>query len=196
MASEVDICNLALTHIRSQPDVISINPAEGGVKAEQCALYYGKARRFVLRAFPWAFATTFRALALLDDPPLDGCLYAYAMPSDCLRAVHLFGPESTEPQPFARTVLDDGTQAIYCDAETPILKYVRDLTDPNAFDPQFLVELSFYLASMLAVPISGDENLAEWAFSKYQQFITQAAATSAHETRTKPNHTVSWMANR
>lgn len=195
MASEVDICNLALTHIRSQPDVISINPAEGGVKAEQCALYFGKARRYVLRSHVWSFANTYRALALLDETPINGWTYVYAMPSDCLRPVHLFSPDSTEPQRFERGIIDD-TQVIYCDIETPTLRYVKDVTDPNAFDSQFIMALSFYLASLLAMPITGDIGLADVMNNRYLMYAAQSAATSAYETNPKTTYTASWISAR
>lgn len=196
MDSEVAICNLALTHIRAQPDVISIDPPEGGVKAEQCALYYGQSRRFVLRSYPWAFATTYRSLAQLDETIVRAWTYCFAVPSDCLRALHVYSDESETPQPFERSVTPGGVQVIYCNVEIPTLKYVKDVSDPTAFDPQFTMALSYHLASLLAVPISGDADLADRAFRAYLQHVSQAAASTAHETAPKPAHTVGWMTAR
>lgn len=193
MSSEVDICNLALTHIRAQPDVISIDPPEGGVKAEQCALYYATARRVVLRSHPWSFATTYRALGELDRDPVKSWLYCFAVPFDCLRAIHVFSEGSETPQPFERAVTSDGTQVIYCNVELPTLKYVRDIVDPTVFDAHFVMALSWYMASLLAMPISGDAGLADRAFKSYLAHIAQAAAASAHETAPTPTHTVPWM---
>lgn len=185
MASEVDICNLALTHIRAQPDVISIDPAEGGVKAEQCALYYHKARQYVLRAHVWGFATTYRSLAQLALDPSAASLftYSYAMPADCLRAIYVFDGASRDPQPFERVVDANGAQCLYTDVASATLKYVQDIEDPTKFDSQFVIALSYYLAYMLAIPVSGLPDLASENYERYLVEISRASATNANETR-------------
>ena len=48
MASEVDICNLALGHLGDNATVASLNPPEGSVQAQHCARFYPIARDALL----------------------------------------------------------------------------------------------------------------------------------------------------
>ena len=40
MASEVEICNLALARLGDAATVVSIDPPEGSAQAEHCAMFY------------------------------------------------------------------------------------------------------------------------------------------------------------
>lgn len=48
MASEVDICNLALARLGDNATVASIDPPEGSAQAEHCARFYAIARDSLL----------------------------------------------------------------------------------------------------------------------------------------------------
>ena len=56
MASEVDICNLALGHLGDNATVSSISPPEGSAQAEHCARFYPIARDALLEMHNWNFA--------------------------------------------------------------------------------------------------------------------------------------------
>ena len=65
MASEVDICNLALGHLGDNATVSSISPPEGSAQAEHCARFYPLARDALLEMGYWNFAMRRVALAQL-----------------------------------------------------------------------------------------------------------------------------------
>ena len=44
MASDVDVCNLALAHLGDEATVASISPPEGSAQAGHCARFYPMAR--------------------------------------------------------------------------------------------------------------------------------------------------------
>jgi hypothetical protein len=67
VASEVDICNLALGHIGDSATVSSINPPEGSAQAEHCSRFYPIARDSLLEMHNWGFATKRTNLALLSS---------------------------------------------------------------------------------------------------------------------------------
>ena len=67
MASEVDICNLALAHLGDSATVASINPPEGSAQAEMCQRFYPIARDSLLEMHNWGFATRRKALAQLNN---------------------------------------------------------------------------------------------------------------------------------
>ena len=58
MASEVDICNLALSHLGDTATIASLDPPEGSAQAEHCARFYPIARDSLLEMHAWGFATS------------------------------------------------------------------------------------------------------------------------------------------
>lgn len=88
MASEVDICNMALSYIRAE----SINSfTENSVQAQYCRLHYAQARNQMLEDYPWQFAHRIAPLAEIDHETInngDGIFnyaYAYQYPADCVK---------------------------------------------------------------------------------------------------------------
>ncbi|NBQ76422.1 MAG: hypothetical protein EBU14_13895, partial [Acetobacteraceae bacterium] len=57
MASEVDICNLALANLGDTATVASINPPEGSAQSEHCSRFYPIARDTLLEMHNWNFST-------------------------------------------------------------------------------------------------------------------------------------------
>ena len=86
MASEVEICNLALAHLGDEATVASIDPPEGSAQAEHCARFYPIARDGLLQMHPWNFASRRVSLASVTMP-YTMWKYAYACPGDMMVAV-------------------------------------------------------------------------------------------------------------
>ena len=84
MASEVDICNLALARLGDNATVASIDPPEGSAQAEHCARFYAIARDSLLEMHAWKFATRRVQLAKLTVPSWDWS-FAYAEPTGALK---------------------------------------------------------------------------------------------------------------
>ena len=84
MASEVDICNLALARLGDNATVASIDPPEGSAQAEHCARFYAIARDSLLEMHAWKFATRRVQLAKLTVPSWDWS-FAYAEPTGALQ---------------------------------------------------------------------------------------------------------------
>lgn len=103
MASEIDICNLALGHLGDDATVSSISPPEGSIQAEHCARFFPIARDLTLEAHEWGFATRRANMAMLGSaatsdigatgiaPPPEW-LYVYQLPSDCRNIIKLRDP--------------------------------------------------------------------------------------------------------
>lgn len=90
MASIVDICNMALSHIGEEANVTSIDPPEGSTFAQYCATFYPIARDTLLQdeSATWNFNTTRVVLAELSMP-YKQYKFAYALPSDYFRVISL-----------------------------------------------------------------------------------------------------------
>ena len=95
MASEVDICNLALGHLGDNATVASLEPPEGSAQAEHCARFYPIARDALQEMHPWNFCTKRIALALIDGVSYSQWKYVYAEPSGVIQtAACLLSPAS------------------------------------------------------------------------------------------------------
>lgn len=185
MATEVDICNLALAHLGDDATIASLNPPEGSAQAEKAARFYPIARNSLLEMHTWNFAAKRGNIALTTNS-LDQWDYAYVAPADMMSPVAIISPTAQNdyatrmsagdtpggitsnyaptivagqytPQQFA--VEGD---LIYTNQENAMLRYQAFITDPSLFSPLFVVTLSWHLASMMAGPvIKGDQGAAE-----------------------------------
>lgn len=220
MASEVDICNLALAHLGDRANVSSINPPDASMQAGHCARFYPIARNMVLESHEWGFATKRGTLALLTVPPPPGFCFVYQLPTDCLNIIDLIRPFDPtfhalygagrvddedwklEPVPYELETLNDGTQAIYTDLEDAQIRYVASITDITKFSTQAVDAIGWLLASYLAGPVvKGDEGveIAADCMKAYTVSLSQAQANDANNRRRKQSQgqrPPTWMSNR
>lgn len=222
MASEVDICNLALGHLGDAATVSSIAPPEGSAQSEHCARFYPIARDSLLEMHAWNFATTRVELASLGSgwPEWQ---YCYACPGDAVNLLAILDPNASDdysvgnnygftqsgiplvgsgtytPQTFAQETLSDGTVVIYTNQENAVLRYTRTVTDTTTFSPLFVDALAWYLASYLAGPIiKGDAGAAE-ALRCTKMFgilFERAVESDSNQRRTHIAQNVAWIAGR
>lgn len=190
MASETDICNLALANLGDTATVTSIDPPEDSAQAQHCARFYPIARNALLEMASWGFSTKRVALAAVDNPSTQW-QFAYAMPSGVINLLAVLPEGSTDdyseifsqfddpispqsatkndlldalytPQPYTVEINDQKQQIILTNAENATLRYTTLATDSTSFSPLFVVALGWLLASMLAGPlIKGDAGAAE-----------------------------------
>lgn len=182
MSSEVQICNLALSHLGSY----TINAlTEASQEARKCKLYYPIARDFVLRDFPWNFAEHRAYLALLSDVTPVGYDYAYQYPTNCLKAREVYNEVTGgEPIDFVVNATSDGTSKMILTNEADaILIYTMRITDPNVFDIAFINALSFKLASDLAQPITKKITLQQAMVRAYAVYMGMAHRANASESK-------------
>lgn len=177
MASEVDICNVALSHLGDAATVASISPPEGSAQAEHCAVFYPIARDALLEMHDWGFATTRAALTQVTNTTSTWA-FCYAVPADMLSPFAVLDPlalddnsaEITQasnwlqgvslpaggiytPQPYQIETAADGTSILLTNQEDAVLRYVRRVTDTTRFTPLFTKTLHRSLAALLAGPV-------------------------------------------
>jgi hypothetical protein len=162
---------MALSHIGSEARVSSISPPDGSVEAGHCAAFYDLARTELLEPGNWAFSLKRATLAEVANPST-AWAYAYAKPSNCLRALRILRPSIaitvfTQGLAFAHHADDSGGapfdvegDVIFTNAPDAVLVYVQDVTDSTKFPASFTSALSYLLASYLAGPIiKGNEGV-------------------------------------
>jgi len=207
MASEVDICNLALGHLGDNATVASIIPPEGSAQAEHCARFYPIARDSLLEMHQWNFATRRATLAQVTNN-WSQWAYAYAPPNGFSDVIAILPPDATDdyvtigsytPQPFAVETQDDGTEVIYTNQANAIIRYTALITDSTKFPPTFVMALSWHLASMLAGPvIKGDQGAAEAKRCTQMMagYMSQVKESDANQRKAVVEHIVPWTAGR
>lgn len=170
MASEVEICNLALSHLGDSATVSSLSPPEGSAQAERCARFYPLARDVMQEDFVWNFCVRRKMLALVSGWESGKWAYAYAVPSEMIRPISVSHPEASSDQvdvlgtrsgaPFQLEGTGAGQVVILTNQPDAELRYTTKVSDTTKFSAQFVDALSWRLASMLAGPIlKGSEGI-------------------------------------
>ena len=196
MASEVDICNLALSHIGTKSTISALS--EQSNEARQCNIHYAKARDFVLRIHPWGFAEKILALALLSDPP-PNWLFKYQYPTDCVTGIEVLPEDKTVelPIPYKLGIASDlNSKVILTDREDAYFRYTARVTNATLFDDAFVQALSWYLASQLALPLTGAKAIRNEAIRGYLIISGQAETADLNENEPDPEREASWTDGR
>jgi len=223
MASDVDVCNLALGYLGDEATVVNINPPDGSAQAALCSRFYPIARDSLLEMHPWGFAAKRVPLALLSATPPSQWAYVYAQPSDELNLLGVYDPSAMNdtaaaipmpntyygaaqagqgiytPQPFVAETLPDGTDVIYTNQQYAVLHYTSLIADTTKFSPLFTEALAWLLASKLAGPLLKGQVGAEAARScmaAFQLWLGKATASDANQRRQDILPGTPWMTGR
>lgn len=184
MASAIDVCNLALTHIGDPGNVASIDPPEASTQGRYCARLYPLARDEVLEAHSWRFNTRRKVLTslALPDSVAGEWSYAYALPAECLRPAAVYVPGVTDPgrtEDFSVETADDGSQILYTNVDGAYLKYLVRVTDTSRWPPSVVDLVAWRLAGKLAHPITQSDDKYKRAETGYARAFAYATSLDA-----------------
>jgi hypothetical protein len=193
VASEVDICNLALLRIGSSKQLASLT--EASTEGRACALLYPLKREQALASFPWAFATKREELALLSggttpqEEPRSGWAFVYALPADCLSPQYIWAgkrnPTPEQRPPFTTELASSGDgRVLLTDVEDAQLVYTAPVTTAVRFPPLFVEALAWLLASELALSLRKEPGLGRAALMQWQAALGAAGAQALREQQT------------
>lgn len=186
MASEVDICNLALSHLGDPATIASIDPPEGSPQARYCARYYPIARDLAQEAHAWAFNTRRAVLASVPLPAtVEGeWLYAYVLPANCVRALRVYTPGHTEQgqsDDFTIEASDDGGQrVVYTNTPGACVQYLVRVADTTRYPPSFVSALSYLIARYVAGPLTKDMGRIQAMDGLYRLALASASALDSN----------------
>lgn len=217
MASDVEIANLALSHLGDSATVADLDPPEGSAQAEHCARFYPLARDALLEMRNWTFAMRRTTGAALTSETTTW-QYAYAFPTDAISIIAVLPPDASgdynalawppcefepintyTPQPYVVETLSTGARVIYTNQEDALIRYKARVTDTTKFSPLFTLALSHYLASMLAGPvIKGDAGAAEGKrqLQLMQGYLGFASNSDGNQREGTVQHVVPWIGGR
>jgi hypothetical protein len=220
--NEVDICNVALSHIGDAAEVASINPSDGSMQSALCTRYYNITRNSLLEMHPWGFATRRVSLALkpYTVSPWD---YAYGIPSDAVNLLEVYAADASDdysapfpmsgtplgvvnsqqgvytPQPFVAEMGADNQEVIYTNTENAVLRYTALITDPTKFSPLFVECLSWLLAAKIAGPLmkgAAGMQMSKSCLQAFQFYYKEATESDANQRRSQVIQSTPWMVGR
>lgn len=167
-AANVSVVNLALVRIGAR--TIRNLSTDQSREAQTARLIFERELRTVLRDFPWAFATTYVAPALVGgtaDTPVNGdWQYSYRLPTDLVFARRLVSAakRAYDRNPPTFKLAQDGTggllftdvaQTVAPDTPAPVLEYTARLEAAVLVsDALFQDALAWKLASTLAPAVA------------------------------------------
>lgn len=186
MASETDICNLALIRIGQGSRIASLD--EESEPADLCEFVLPLARDDTLRSGSWPFASRRVALALVEEEPSTDWAYAYRVPSGCLRAIRLMPTDGRNGRariPF-EVEGDDTAGLLFTDEPDAVLHYITRVENAGLFPPDFVDAMAWRMAMELAEPLARDAGRRENAERQWKRSLERAEANAANETIPRP----------
>lgn len=184
MASEIEICNRALTKL-GEKTILSLG--DESKPARIMNLLYEPTRDYVLRRHPWNFAIKRVVMAQSTTDPVYDYEYAYTLPTDCMR---ILSP--------SREVWEYGIEGrtLVTDYPNINLKYISRITDPNLFDVSFMEALACKLAAESAVPLTDNDARHTSMEQLYQIAIRDARSNDAMEDGPRWITSEEWLMSR
>lgn len=157
MLYKSDIANLALGHLGVSQTVGDLS-TENTLQAKIIRRNFRLALDTMLEAHEWGFATQFAELALVEESPIPGYSFCYAMPSDALvmRVLAIDGEFPLQRQyesqkhEFREVYNGAGERLLYTNVERAHGEYTTRLSEEIAFPSHFGRGLSHQLALDIA----------------------------------------------
>lgn len=202
MASDVQICNMAIG-MMGGGRIATIDDASAEGRA--CKTVFSLLRDEVQESHAWTFARKRASLARLDETPAFGYLYAYALPSDCLRVLKMDGDEyEIVDQSTTQEIVIDSygkkweieAGKLLTDEEEVKILYIARVEDPAKFPPSFVQAFSARMAVALAMSVAKNFKLADALNAIFERRMARAKSLDADTDRTKPYQSTSYVGER
>lgn len=154
-------------------------------EAKKCRVHYDHERRRALLLYPWGFAKRIEKLALLDRT-VPGWTYAYGYPTESIRVQYVFDEAGARKKEEDRAeyeivTLGQELRVIATDVALAYGEYIADVKDTSIFSETFIEALSHFLASAIAMGVTGSANIAAQQMQLAQGAIEQAKYHAAIE---------------
>jgi len=189
LASEVDICNMALGWIGADR-ITSLD--DDSTQANLCKLNYPRSRDAVLETRQWQFALRREELAPDPVPPAYYWGQRFQVPTDVLRVISVDQPASSGSDELISGIVHPEQipweiqgNYILCNFEViSVLEIVR-VTATASFSEGFAHALAARLAADLSIPITNSRTMQSDMWSLYQIKLDDAAATDGMQGRSQ-----------
>jgi|JI10StandDraft_1071094.scaffolds.fasta_scaffold02236_15 hypothetical protein len=172
MQSVTELYNKALAHLGAKR---LLSPTDNSPLATACGDAYPSDRDAVLRMHPWNCAIARYDLNRLTTDVTevdDGSVYAFQLPSDCLRILDVAITGDVWRREGDRIITDSATCAI---------RYVQRITDVVSFDPLLAECIALKMAATLALNGIGSRERAIDMERRFDAMMAEARYADALE---------------
>ncbi len=188
MATQVDICNLALVKL-GQPRILALT--DTSKQAQTLFALWDTLRDAEFRKRRWSFTIKRVNLSADVDAPVHGYALAYSLPSDCLRVLTIsnydIGPDMSDYSgrsygPYAiegRKIVTDAS--VLEPSGTLPLRYIERIEDTEVWDACFCEAFAAKLAVDSCESITGSTNKRQDAKADYALAIAEAKRANSIE---------------
>lgn len=193
--SEVSICNMALGWVGTR-SIAALS--ENSPEARACSQFYGPAREQTLRDHAWNFAQARVTLAEVTVPAeYPEYAYAYAWPSDCLRALKVRSTAGGDEDFEVVLSTSGASRMILTNAEAAVLIYTKNVRDPAVFDPLYVRALARRVAADIGkVFFKNNQQAMQELETYYLNEIRKAQTQDAGEGKPEPVEESTWITAR
>lgn len=171
VSSDVEICNLALLRLGTNP--ITSLTDDGTTASNACLLVYDSTKKSLLRRHFWNFSMQRAALAADVTTPAFEFSYQYTLPSDFLRLKEI-------EQQSSSYSIESGKLLTNQSAPLNII-YVGDVEDVTRFDSLFVEALVLMIVVKIGPRIQGDGFNPAPFVQELQQVLLEAKMVDAQD---------------
>jgi hypothetical protein len=166
------------------------------MRSRAAGVHWAAAVNKVLADHPWTFARKYAYLGLIREDPNGDWHYAYRYPADCVHARRIVsevgGRRDPDPPPFT-IGQDNWGRLVYTDWPNAVLEYTMRVFETERYDAQFTTMLSWYLAHLIANPLSRISGSAGACFDMYKAMKSAASTISMNESQQDDPQEAEWI---
>jgi len=172
MASEVQICNMALTRIGAAP-IVSLS--DGTTSANLCNTLIDDLSYRAMIQGSWTTCIFRQELAQTAFAPEYEYTYEYQLPTSpkCLKVLDVDGDPYIEYKVEGDKLLTDETEVF--------LRYIGVPTSTEDYGPLLTEAIETLLASYLAYPITANKELAAGLKKEYEELVMNSLAIDGQQ---------------
>jgi hypothetical protein len=167
--SKVEICNLALIKIGSEP-ILTLS--DDSQRARLCNMVYESKKKELLRSHPWHFAKKRIALSKTLDEPLFDYAYYFNLPNDCIRVLDV------DLDPSEAWALED-EKRLLANTDPINILYVKDENDVTKFDDSFVQVLAWAIAMEISFSLNQSAEVSTRIENGYKESLRSARTYNA-----------------
>ena len=107
----------------------------------------------------------------------------YTYPTDCIKLLGIVNPLGDDQPKIKFEVARNAgnTRVMLSNEETPQIFYTFRAEDTADYDPEFVMAFSYVLGARMAMPLTGDNGIADFLFQQAQAVINSAWASDSNE---------------
>lgn len=186
MASKTQIVNIGMARIGVNKQIANVD-TETSREAVTAKMLFDDDVLYVLRDFPWPWATTYSDPGLVagsaSSPVNNDWIYSYRYPSDGVfvrRIVNTEGRKGANPPPF-RIGRDSQGKLIYTNEQNAGIEYTALITNPEEFDALFVSMLAWKIGAGCAPSLSRIKDMAQTCMQMYEIDKSKAQSRALNE---------------